>query len=104
MMGFAIAYDPCQNCGKKEMCSMCELTMRRNGAIKDNELSCETEVGQSILIDCLTPIFTITKIIKLSNGEFRIYAETKDTKYGGRIECCMSKEEFLKGARKIDEQ
>lgn len=36
-MGFAIAYDPCQNCGKKEMCSMCELTMRRNGAIKENE-------------------------------------------------------------------
>lgn len=38
MMGFAIAYDPCQNCDKKEMCSMCELTMRRNGAIKDEEL------------------------------------------------------------------
>ena len=39
MMGFAIAYDPCPNCGKKEMCSMCELTMRRNGAIKDERQS-----------------------------------------------------------------
>ena len=39
MMGFSIAYDPCQICSKREMCSVCELTMRRNGAIKDEKQS-----------------------------------------------------------------
>ena len=30
-MALAIAFNPCTICGKKEMCSMCELDMRRNG-------------------------------------------------------------------------
>ena len=30
MIGNAIAYIPCAFCERKEMCSMCELTLRRN--------------------------------------------------------------------------
>ena len=36
-MGAALMYDPCFNCDRK-MCSMCELTYRRNKQIVDEEV------------------------------------------------------------------
>ena len=33
-MGLAIAFNPCTICDKKEMCSMCELDMRRKGNVE----------------------------------------------------------------------
>ena len=37
-MSYALAYDPCFNCNKKDvMCSMCELTYHRNKQFIDEE-------------------------------------------------------------------
>lgn len=33
-MALAIAFDPCSICDKREMCSMCELKLRRDGSVK----------------------------------------------------------------------
>lgn len=57
-LGFALVFDPCNTCSKKDMCSMCELTFRRNGAVANSAtttsewISVEErlpEVGESVL-------------------------------------------------------
>ena len=35
-LGFALVFDPCNTCSKKDMCSMCELTFRRKGAVANS--------------------------------------------------------------------
>ena len=37
MMGNIIAFNPCVTCTRENMCSMCELQMRRSGSIQSNK-------------------------------------------------------------------
>lgn len=37
MMGNIIAFNPCGTCSRENMCSMCELQMRRSGSIQSNK-------------------------------------------------------------------
>ena len=36
-MGNILAFDPCVTCARENMCSMCELQMRRSGSIQSNK-------------------------------------------------------------------
>ena len=37
MNGAIIAFDPCHACESHDMCSMCELTLRRDGALRTDK-------------------------------------------------------------------
>lgn len=38
MTGSIVSYDPCSACERKDKCNMCELELRRSGAIKDSKV------------------------------------------------------------------
>ena len=50
------------------------------------------KIGDLIKVKGYMPTWTVTNVIKLVNGTFRIYAETHD-KYG-KVEIIMTDEEF----------
>ena len=47
-MGDIIAFNPCLSCEREDMCSMCELAMRRSGSIPSNKwISVEERLPQT---------------------------------------------------------
>lgn len=68
MNGAIIAFDPCHACKSHDMCSRCELTLRRDGALRtDKWISVEERLPEfehcQTIVDVPFPIPTPIKVL-----------------------------------------
>lgn len=83
-MGNIIAFNPCSFCEKKDMCTMCELAMRRSGSIPSNKWIGVEERLPEETCECLAVSkFGTISLVNYSN-RYKAFNATDDYDDGDR--------------------